>query len=136
MLGYVLIPRYSMGFDVNIPDRISAKQRDAMLKKGLHVVDYATAKKKSSNWPKNGICNMHTYGDFDIGRLCYNDDEECVAFLLTGTAVQFQTVHFTTKGTAPLGRDQKDWDGIEREKKGLRKITDFFKPIPKDTAGD
>ena len=113
MLGYVLIlipNRYSMGAYVNIPDHISEKQRDTMFERGLHVVDYATAKKKSSEWSENGICNMQTCGDFDVGRLCYNDDKECVAFLLTGTAVQFHTVHFTTEGTAPLGKHQEDWD--------------------------
>jgi hypothetical protein len=99
---YVLIPRYVMACDVEIPDQ--------MMEKGLYVVDYETAKMDSSKWTRNGICNIHTYGDFDIGRLCYNDDEECVGFLLTGTAVSFETVYFTTKGTAPLGRKQEDWE--------------------------
>lgn len=67
---YVLIPRYVMACDVEIPDQ--------MMEKGLNVVDYETAKMDSSKWIRNGICNMKTYGDFDIGSLCYNDDEECV----------------------------------------------------------
>jgi hypothetical protein len=82
MLGYVLIPRYVMGYDVEIPDHYTEEEKDEMMEKGLYVVDYETAKMDSSKWTRNGICNIHTYGDFDIGRLCYNDDEECVGFYL------------------------------------------------------
>lgn len=30
--------------------------------------------------------------------------------MLTGTAAMFQHIHFTTEGTAPLGREHEDWD--------------------------
>lgn len=107
-LGYVLIPRYAMGYNMPSDTTLTGKEEQKILKEGIFVVDYATAKKDRSSWKKNGICNIHGYGDYDVGRLQYNDEGLCEAFLLTGTAAQFQTAYFTIDGTAPLGKPHED----------------------------
>jgi hypothetical protein len=107
-LGYILMPRYSMGCDT--PADLTEEEKAELRNDGLHVVDYAVAKRDRSTWAENGVCNIFTYGDFVIGRLKYDNDGLCDAFLLTGTAAQFQHIHFTTEGTAPLGRTYVDSD--------------------------
>ena len=112
-LGYVLLPRYSMGY--NMPLGMTEEEEEAIREKGLFVVDYDVAQRDESSWSENGICNMFSYGDFDVGRLAYDENGECNAFLITGTAAPFQTIHFTTEGTTPLGREYEEWDNEDAE---------------------
>ena len=56
------------------------------------------------------FCNFQTCGDFDIGRMVYDEEDGlCKAFLLTGRGVEFEDVYMEG-GTAPLG--QKKWPDI------------------------
>lgn len=106
-MGYILIARYAMGY--NVPPNLTEEQEEAIRDEGLFVVDWEDAKKEDMTvWKERGVCNIHTYGDFDIGRLKYNDEDLCEAFLLTGSAAPFQHIHFTVDGTAPLGIDYED----------------------------
>ena len=93
---------------------ISEEEEDAIRDKGLFVVDYAVAQRAESSWSENGICNMFPYGQY-IGRLSYNVNGECEAFLITGDSADFQYIHFTTEGTTPLGRELGDWDNEDAE---------------------
>ncbi|KAL7547336.1 hypothetical protein ACHAWF_010656 [Thalassiosira exigua] len=127
----ISISRYFMGFEHNITDGRNVKKE---MKMGLCVVDYEALKKKGEKaLKKNAIRGMVTYGDYDIGRLTYGDEGLCKAFLLTGTAVQFDKTYFVG-GTAPLGRDNgQEWcecGGLEPDCvqpiKGQTKLTSFF----------
>ena len=108
-LGYVLLARYSMGY--NMPLGITEEEEDAICEKGLFVVDYAVAQGDESSWSENGICNMCHI----VGRLAYDENEECKAFLIAGDEAPFQYIHFTTEGTTPLGREYEDWDNEDAE---------------------
>ncbi|KAL7540321.1 hypothetical protein ACHAWF_006650 [Thalassiosira exigua] len=106
-LGYILVARYAMGY--NMPEGCSGEEEEDKIRDdGLFVMDRSEAKKGRLEW-SNCIRKMHTYGDFDIGRLKYNSEGSCEAFLFTGTAAPFQTIHFSTDGTAPLGEELEDW---------------------------
>lgn len=105
-MGYLSIPRYALGTVYEFEEQ----EANDLLEEGLFVADYAHAQsiRDPEKWT-NTFRGIHTCGDFNIGRLAYDDDGLCHAFLLVGNAVQFQQTYFT-QGTAPLG--QYEWQTV------------------------
>lgn len=124
---YILLPRCLMGFPMDIPDECN---EDEIMKQGMCVVDYDDAQQEGKKSWKNSIHGMDI-GDQVVGRLAYDDDGLCKAFLITGMSVQFQHTHFVG-GTAPLGHDKWcECGGLEhiecaRIPEGQAKITSYF----------
>ena len=100
----VLLGRYLMGTTYDVSDN----ETDKLLNEGIFVADSTDVKTKKDpkRWT-NAIRRIHTEGDFDIGRLAYDDQGQCKAFLICGRCTDFRTVYFSEDGSAPLG--QKEW---------------------------
>lgn len=106
-LGYILIARYAIGYPPG--ECVEEDGGDENFEEGVVLIDHSEAKKAKSEW-SNCIRGIDTCGASDICRLKYSSDGLCEAFLLTGDSAQFQTIHFSVDGGAPLGRDVEDWE--------------------------